>query len=159
MEWKVRGIRGATTVAENTATALAKAVNELLDEIEAHNQFQADDIVCVFFTTTADLDVLFPAAVARKRPGWNHVPLIDLQQMHVKGSLKRCIRILIQVNTPLAQSAMVHRYLRQAQALRPDLDVLPLAIKNSGGKRSLSEAFSEGRETSKLHSHNQQLTN
>lgn len=158
MEWKVRGIRGATTVAENTVNALAKAVNELLDEIEAHNQFQADDIVCVFFTTTADLDVIFPAAIARKRPGWNHVPLIDLQQMHVQGSLKRCIRILIQVNTPLAQSAMVHRYLRQAQTLRPDLDI-SLTINNSSSQRSLSEAFAEGRETSKLHSHNQQLTN
>ncbi|MDJ0568630.1 MAG: chorismate mutase [Pleurocapsa sp. MO_192.B19] len=123
MEWKVRGIRGATTVPENTVTALAEAVNELLDEIEVHNKFQAEDIVCVFFTTTADLDQVFPAAVARKRLGWNHVPLIDLQQMHVQGSLKRCIRILIQVNTCLPQSAMIHRYLRQAQTLRPDLDV------------------------------------
>ncbi len=43
--------------------------------------------------------------------------------MHVQGSLKRCIRILIQVNTCLPQSAMIHRYLRQAQTLRPDLDV------------------------------------
>ncbi len=49
MEWKVRGIRGATTVPENTVTALAEAVNELLDEIEVHNKFQAEDIVCVFF--------------------------------------------------------------------------------------------------------------
>ena len=129
MEWKVRGIRGATTVTENTVSAMAEAVNELLDEMEAHNQFQAEDIVCVFFTTTADLDAIFPAAVARKRPGWNRVPLLDLQQMHVQGSLKRCIRILIQVNTSLPQSAMVHRYLRQAQTLRPDLDV-PLTINN-----------------------------
>ena len=123
MEWKVRGIRGATTVTENTTVAISEAVNELLDEIEAHNQFEADDIVCVFFTATADLDTMFPAAAARKRPGWDHVPLIDLHQMEVKGSLKHCIRILIQVNTSVAQSAIVHRYLRQAQALRPDLDV------------------------------------
>jgi chorismate mutase len=102
---------------------MTEAVNELLDEIEAHNQIDAEDIVCVFFTTTIDLDATFPAAVARKRPNWNHVPLIDLQQMHVAGSLKRCIRILIQVNTPLAQSAINHRYLRQAQDLRPDLNI------------------------------------
>lgn len=123
MEWRVRGIRGATTVTENTATAIAEAVNELLDEMEAHNQFQPEDIVCVFFTTTADLDTMFPAAAARKRSNWNYVPLIDLHQMQVKGSLEHCIRILIQVNTCLVQSAMVHRYLRQAQTLRPDLDV------------------------------------
>lgn len=123
MEWKVRGIRGATTVTENTASVMAEAVNELLDEIEAHNEFQAEDIVCVFFTTTTDLDTIFPAAIARKRPGWDHVPLIDLQQMQVQGSLKRCIRILIQVNTTLSQKAIVHRYLNEAQALRPDLQI------------------------------------
>ena len=122
MEWKVRGIRGATTVAENTAIALADAVNELLAEIEAHNQFDPSDIVCVFFTTTADLDAIFPAAAARSRPGWNYVPLIDLQQMHVRDSLERCIRVLIQLNTTLPQSQMVHRYLRNARILRPDLD-------------------------------------
>ncbi|MCC0176893.1 chorismate mutase [Waterburya agarophytonicola K14] len=122
MEWKVRGIRGATTASNNTPGAITDAVNELLEEIETHNQFQPDDIVCVFFTTTADLDAIFPAAVARKRPGWNYVPLIDLQQMHVRGSLQRCIRLLIQINTYSSQSQIVHRYLRDAQALRPDLD-------------------------------------
>lgn len=123
MEWKVRGIRGATTVKDNTVTAMAIAVNELIDEIEAHNSFKPEDVVCVFFTVTTDLDAMFPAAAARKRPGWDHVPLIDLQQMKVKASLEHCIRILIQVNTKLPQSAIVHRYLRQAQALRPDLDI------------------------------------
>ena len=123
MDWKVRGIRGATTVTENTPTAMAIAVNELIDEIKAHNSFKLEDIVCVFFTVTADLDAAFPAATARKRPGWNHVPLIDLQQMNVKGSLERCIRILIQVNTLQPQSAIIHRYLHQAHILRPDLDI------------------------------------
>lgn len=123
MEWKVRGIRGATTVADNTVTAMTEAVNELIDEIEAHNQIKAEDIVSVFFTTTTDLDAIFPAAVARKRPGWNYVPLIDVQQMYVRGSLQRCIRILIQVNSPLPQTAIIHRYLRQARDLRPDLSI------------------------------------
>ena len=124
MEWKVRGIRGATTVKENTASAIAEAVNELLTEIEVCNQFQPSDIVCVFFTTTVDLNTMFPAAAARQRPGWNYVPLIDLQQMEVKGSLKRCIRVLIQINTNISQSNIAHRYLRQARALRPDLDTV-----------------------------------
>ncbi|MEM8829136.1 MAG: chorismate mutase [Cyanobacteria bacterium P01_G01_bin.19] len=122
MEWKVRGIRGATTVEENSVSAISDAVNELLTEIETCNQFDASNIVCVFFTTTADLDAVFPAAIARKRPNWDRVPLIDLQQMHVKGSLKRCVRILIQLNTTLSQSEIAHCYLRKARLLRPDLD-------------------------------------
>ena len=123
VEWQVRGIRGATTATENTAISMSNAVHELIAEIEAHNLFQPKDIVCVFFTVTADLDAIFPAAVARKRPGWDCVPLIDLQQMHVRGSLERCIRVLIQVNTTVPQSAIVHRYLQRASTLRPDLDV------------------------------------
>jgi chorismate mutase len=123
VEWQVRGVRGATTVTENTAIAISDAVHELIAEIEAHNLFRPQDIVCVFFTATADLDAIFPAAAARNRLGWDHVPLIDLQQMNVQGSLDRCIRILIQVNTSVDQSAIVHRYLRRAKVLRPDLDV------------------------------------
>ena len=121
VEWKVRGIRGATTVTKNTVEAITEAVTELLDEIEAHNQLEPHEIICVFFTATSDLNAMFPAAAARQRPGWDHIPLLDLQQMQVDGSLERCIRILIQVNSPQPQSAIVHRYLRQAQALRPDL--------------------------------------
>ena len=123
IEWQVRGIRGATTVTENTSAAMSDAVHELITEIEAHNLFRPEDIVCVFFTVTTDLDAMFPAAAARNRPGWDHVPLIDIQQMNVKGSLERCIRVLIQVNTTVPQSAIVHRYLRDARTLRPDLDV------------------------------------
>lgn len=123
VEWQVRGIRGATTVTENTVTAMSDAVHELIAEIEAHNLFQPEDIVCVFFTVTTDLDAMFPAAAARNRPGWDRVPLMDIQQMNVKGSLERCIRVLIQVNTSVPQSAIVHRYLREAQNLRPDLNI------------------------------------
>jgi chorismate mutase len=124
VEWKVRGIRGAITVSENSQKAIAEAVTELLDEIETHNSFNSEDISYVFFTTTPDLDAIFPAAIARTRPGWDQVPLLDLQQMAVRGSLPFCIRVLIQVNTTCPQSAMIHRYLRKAQYLRPDLSTV-----------------------------------
>jgi chorismate mutase len=124
VEWKVRGIRGAITVSENSYDAIADAVTELLNDIEAHNTFNSEDISYVFFTTTPDLDAVFPAAIARTRPGWDQVPLLDLQQMAVPGSLSFCIRVLIQVNTTSPQSAMVHRYLRKAQYLRPDLSTI-----------------------------------
>lgn len=119
--WKVRGIRGAITVEKNSVDAIAKGVTELLDDIEKHNKFKAEDIVCVFFSATPDLNAIFPAAIARKRQGWDSVPLLDLQQMDVSGSLEHCIRILLQVNSLQPQSAMNHSYLREAEKLRPDL--------------------------------------
>ncbi len=123
MDWKVRGIRGATTAERNTTEAIREAVDELLDAIEQHNQLDREEIISVIFTTTKDLDAIFPAAIARERPGWDRIPLLDLQQMHVKGSLERCIRILIQFNTPEPQLEIFHPYLRNAENLRPDLSL------------------------------------
>ncbi len=120
MEWRVRAIRGATTASENTVEAIREAVTELLDVLEARNQLDHDEIISVVFTTTRDLDAIFPAAIARERPHWDNVALLDVQQMYVKGSLERCIRCLIYINTPVSQAKIHHPYLREAKDLRPD---------------------------------------
>lgn len=121
MGWRVRAIRGAITVPENTKEAIAEAVTELLDELEARNSIDPEEIVSVTFSVTRDLDAIFPAAIARKRPQWDNVPLLDVQQMHVEGALERCIRLLIHINMPVENRVIVHPYLRQAKTLRPDL--------------------------------------
>jgi chorismate mutase len=118
--WKVRAIRGATTASENTVDAIREVVTELLDELESHNQIEPDDIVSVTFSATRDLDAVFPAAIARERPHWKNVALLDVQQMHVEGSLERCIRCLIHINMPDPYVRIHHAYLRQAKHLRPD---------------------------------------
>lgn len=120
MGWKVRAIRGATTASENSVEAIREAVTELLDELERQNPIDPDDIVSATFSATRDLDAIFPAAIARERPHWQNVPLLDVQQMHVEGSLERCIRCLIHVNTPDPYGKIHHPYLRQAKSLRPD---------------------------------------
>lgn len=122
-QWRVRGLRGATTVNQNTASAIAEAVNELLTTIEDRNPFNPDEIVSVTFSLTPSLDAIFPAAIARRRPGWEYVPLLDVQQSPVIGSLNNCIRVLIHLNTLLPQKALNHIYLRQAAQLRPDLAI------------------------------------
>ncbi len=120
MEWQVRAIRGATTVSENTEQAMKEAVLELLEELEARNQLDPSKIISATFTVTRDLDATFPAAIARKRPGWDNVAMLDVQQMHVKGSLEHCIRLLIHVNLLASQTQIYHTYLREAESLRPD---------------------------------------
>ena len=121
MVWGVQAIRGATTVSENSVEAIRKAVTELLDELEAKNQFELKQVISATFSVTRDLDAIFPAAIARQRPQWNNVPLLDVQQMHVEGSLERCIRFLIYVNMPETHpQKIVHIYLREAKKLRPD---------------------------------------
>lgn len=120
MGWKVRAIRGATTVSENSIAAIREAVTELLDELESCNSIDPDEIVSATFSVTRDLDAIFPAAIARERPHWQNVPLLDVQQMHVEGSLDRCIRFLIHINTPESAPSIHHPYLRGARQLRPD---------------------------------------
>lgn len=119
----MRAIRGATTVTENSVAAIKEAVTELLDELETRNQLSAQKIVSAIFTVTQDLDAIFPAAIARARPHWDNVAMLDLQQMHVEGSLPRCIRLLIHANLPTSV-VIYHTYLRQARKLRPDWDCL-----------------------------------
>lgn len=123
-EWRVRGLRGATTVSQNSAEAIAEAVDELLDVLETQNQVNPAEIVSATFSVTQDLDALFPAAVARRRPGWEQVPLLDVQQMQVTDSLDCCIRVLIHLNTPMPQNALRPAYLRRAGKLRPDIACL-----------------------------------
>lgn len=121
MHWRVRAIRGATTVPVNSKEAIAQAVTELLDELETHNRLDPTEMVSVTFSVTKDLDAVFPAAIARQRPGWDQVPLMDFQHMYVEGSLERCIRLLVHFNTPDPEAKVYHPYLRRAKDLRPDL--------------------------------------
>jgi chorismate mutase len=123
-EWRVRGLRGAITVSQNSAEAITEAVNELLDVLETQNQLNPAEIVSATFSVTQDLDALFPATVARRRPDWEQVPLLDVQQMQVANSLDYCIRVLIHLNTPKPQNALRPAYLRRAAQLRPDLAFL-----------------------------------
>ncbi|MEM9003493.1 MAG: chorismate mutase [Cyanobacteria bacterium P01_F01_bin.86] len=119
--WRIQAIRGATTVSKNVADEIAIAVHELLDALETQNQLSPEHLISVTFSVTRDLDALFPAAAARQRPGWDVVPLLDVQHMHVEGSLQRCIRVLIHAQLPVIHPDVHHVYLRKAENLRPDL--------------------------------------
>ena len=125
MDWQIRAIRGATTVPENSKVAIAEAVTELLDTVESLNQLDPTQIISATFSVTRDLDAVFPAAIARARPRWDRVPLLDVQQMHVQGSLPCCIRLMIHTYLPIHQSEVKHTYLRGARDLRPDLCLAP----------------------------------
>ncbi len=116
----VRGIRGATTVPENTRESILSAADELLREMVRLNDVDREHVASIIFTTTMDLNAEFPAVAAREA-GWNDVALECLHEMNVPGSLQRCLRVLMHVNTDLAAKELAHVYLRGARALRPDL--------------------------------------
>ena len=116
----VRGIRGAITVDSNTKEEIIEITKELLIALQRENNFKIEDIVSVFFNVTSDLNAAFPAQAAREI-GWNKVPLLDMQEIEVPGSLPRCIRILVQINCQKSLQEIKHCYLRGAKILRKDL--------------------------------------
>jgi chorismate mutase len=117
----VRGIRGATSATANTRDAILQATRELLGEMLRLNGIVAfDEIVSVLFTTTPDLTATFPAEAAREL-GMNLVPLLCASEIDVPGTLARCVRVLLHVNSAKSQAEIVHVYLREAKSLRPDV--------------------------------------
>lgn len=115
-----RGIRGATTVETDSAAALLAATRKLLTRIVEANDIAVEDIASAFFTVTPDLTATFAAQVAREL-GWQHVALLDTQEIPVPGSLPRCVHVLIQWNTEKPQAEIRHVHLRGTASLRPDL--------------------------------------
>jgi chorismate mutase len=51
----------------------------------------------------------------------NFVPLLCASEIDVPGRLPRCVRVLIHVNTEKPAREISHTYLREAKALRPDM--------------------------------------
>jgi chorismate mutase len=115
-----RGIRGATTVERNDREEILAATTELLQLIVERNELQTEDIASAIFTVTDDLDAAFPAVAARAI-GWTEVALMCMREIPVPGSLRKCIRVLLHVNTMRSAAQMRHVYLRGAVNLRPDL--------------------------------------
>src|SRR5665648_1037922 len=115
----VRGIRGATTAESNTKEEIIEKTKELLIALKKENNFKIEDIVSTFFSVTPDLNAAFPAQAAREL-GWDRVPLFDMQEINVSGSLSGCIRVLIQINCLKEQTEIKHCYLRGAKILRKD---------------------------------------
>ena len=117
----VRGIRGATSVEQDSATEIHDATRELLEQVVQANGIESfDEIASIIFTTSPDLTSTFPAEAARAI-GMSQVPLLCASEIAVPGSMPRCIRVLLHWNTARRQDEIVHVYLREAKKLRPDV--------------------------------------
>ena len=119
-----RGVRGATTAADNSREEILGATRELLTLMIRRNGIRPEDVGSAIFSATADLDAEFPA-LATRQLGWIDVAMLCGREMAVPGSLGRCIRVLLHWNTEKPAGEIVHVYLKEAVQLRPDHDKLP----------------------------------
>ena len=118
----LRGIRGAITVENDTLQEIKEATVEMVTQILEKNSVDPKDIACVNFTMTSDLKCAYPAKFAREIDGFSDVPLLCYQELDIQNSLRKCIRVLVLINTENSQKEINHIYLRGAKVLRPDLD-------------------------------------
>ncbi len=116
----MRAIRGAISVDKNSRRDILDATKELLEQIILLNKIEIEEFVSITFTATDDLDSVYPAVVAREI-GLDKVPLLCFQEMNVKNSLRKCIRIMIYINRDCSLKDISHVYLKKAAYLRPDL--------------------------------------
>lgn len=124
----MRGIRGATTIESDNGTNVLAATRELLEAMLAGNPgLEPAEIGSAVFTVTEDICSAFPARAAREL-GWAGVPMLDGREIPVPGGLPLCIRVLLHWNTEKSQGEIRHIYLRDARALRPDLELSTLDI-------------------------------
>jgi chorismate mutase len=118
---KVRAVRGATTVAENSAAEIIGETKFLLNKMVENNNIIVEDIISIIFSVTKDLTAAFPAAAARQL-GWTEVALLCTNEIDVPGSLEKCVRVMMHINTDKESKDIRHVYLKGAKLLRPDLN-------------------------------------
>ena len=116
-----RGVRGAITVDENSKEAIKSATVELLNKMLEKNEINTKDISFAIFTITNDLNADFPAKYARLNCGFSQVPMMTYNEADVGGSLRKCLRILLSINTDKNQDEIKHVYLKGAKILREDI--------------------------------------
>jgi chorismate mutase len=116
----VRALRGATTVDHDTSAQVTERTQELLTELLGRNDLSLDDVISAIFTVTADVRSMFPATAARGI-GFGAIPLLCAQEIPVPGSMPRCVRVLLHVQTDHTRDELRHVYLHGAQILRDDL--------------------------------------
>ena len=125
MTERLRAVRGAITVAEDTPDEVVSATRLLLEDMIARNSLAPDDMVSLIFTATTDVTSQFPAVAAREM-GLLGVPLLCATEIPVPGSLPLCVRVMLHAYMP-PHAPVAHCYLRDAVRLRDDLAEPPPA--------------------------------
>jgi chorismate mutase len=116
----VRALRGATTVDADTPEQVTERVTALLKEMFARNDVDHDDLISILFTATEDITSIFPATAARTI-GLGDVPLMCAREIPVPGSMPRCVRVMVHLESDKSRAELHHIYLEQARSLRDDL--------------------------------------
>lgn len=138
----MKAIRGATSVTTDTPEQIRACVKQLLDEIVDKNNLEIGKIICIMFSSTADLTSFYPAKAAREA-GYTLCALYSSLEPEIEGALERCIRVMVLADIDYLPT---HVYLNEAKKLRQDLTtVFNIAVDGpaGSGKSTVSKLVAE----------------
>lgn len=118
----VAGLRGATTLDQDSRDEVVSRTTELLTEMLQRNGLTSDDVISLVFTATDDIRSEFPAAAVRAA-GIADVPMLCARELGIESesNIARCVRVLAHVVSGAPRGELRHIYLRGARQLRSDL--------------------------------------
>ena len=120
MAERVRALRGATTLENDTREQVIERTATLLQTMFERNGVRKEDLISIVFTATDDIASEFPAAAAREI-GISDVPLLCARELDVLDAVGFCIRVLMHLYSGRDAASLRHVYLEGAVPLRTDL--------------------------------------
>ncbi|TMK16834.1 MAG: chorismate mutase [Actinobacteria bacterium] len=120
MAERVRALRGATTLENDTREQVIERTATLLQTMFERNGVRKEDLISIVFTATDDIASEFPAAAAREI-GISDVPLLCARELDVLDAVGLCIRVLMHLYSGRDAASLRHVYLEGAVPLRTDL--------------------------------------
>ena len=106
-KYKIYGIRGATSIDEDSSTHISERVLELWNEIMAKNDITR--IISVIFSVTNDIKSLNPATVLRTQLNLDTMPFMCLSESEFENSLPKIIRVLIICESSTQNFVYLHK--------------------------------------------------
>ncbi|HOB16297.1 MAG TPA: chorismate mutase [Defluviitoga sp.] len=106
-DYKIHGIRGATSIEEDNAAHISERVLELWKEIILNNDILR--VISVIFSVTSDIKSLNPATVLRKKLNLNTIPFMCLTEPEFENSFSKIIRVLIICESSTQNFVYLHK--------------------------------------------------
>jgi len=104
--YKIVGIRGATSLERDEPSEMREKVVELWNEINSQNDIER--IVSVIFSVTPDIKSFNPATALREELLVEDIPLMCLQEAMFENSPQRIIRVLVICESTTQNFVYIH---------------------------------------------------
>ncbi len=117
---KLKAIRGAITIENNSIEDIKNASIELFSQIIERNNIKIGSIVSIVISCTKDITKGYPGKYIREHFDLQQVAIMHFNEMYVENYLPMCIRIMILVEDRDLKN-IEYVYLKKAKNLREDL--------------------------------------